>query len=411
MSLTPVSLLSLAISLGVVVIGPPLAHWFARHPQPPQAAVTLVLLENSAVLAGGVAVACAADLSSRGAALATSPAFLLGLAFVSVDAAVTSVMSLLLEKDVIGRVFAASVGPATTAAVPLEQANAAITRADLVASIGVYLVLGYATRDVNGGIGAGEGSGSGQPMRSTLACLAAWHVIAGTMVLTLLGRLRQAAPDALPDAPPAVVSRPPATNTRDAATPPVPLVSPPVAPPLTFTQLLLSGPRTVGALPRAPRLLMCAFVSVFFTVLSPSSLLTACLRSRGVSAQGRRALALMRTCPSPSPSHAPAPSPSPALSPSHQPHIFATPPASSYARVCVSPPSMYSPPSLPARPRLLSGRRSTQRRTGERTCPSAHRAPGAAGSRSPLPARPVGVRRRRHVWPRLPTCLLAIAVA
>jgi hypothetical protein len=48
-----------------------------------------------------------------------------------------------------------------------------------------------------------------------------------------------------------------------------------------FVRLLLDGPRTLAHLERRPRLLLCAFVCLFFTVLSPSGLLTASLRSRG----------------------------------------------------------------------------------------------------------------------------------
>ena len=55
--------------------------------------------------------------------------------------------------------------------------------------------------------------------------------------------------------------------------------------PPSFARLLLDGPRTLAQLERAPRLLLAAFVCLFFTVLSPSSLLTAHLRARGSTPQ------------------------------------------------------------------------------------------------------------------------------
>ena len=234
----------------------------------------LVLLENSAVLGGGAAVVSAARMRGRGdgSELIRSPLFAAGLILLAVDAAVSSVMSLMLEKDAMGRLFAhvTATSAAAASAVPLERANAAITRADLVASVGVYVLLGYATR--RGDSGSGGGSESLQAA-DVLAWLAAWHVIAGAVVLMLLQRLWRAAPETFPNSSPTTAAaNMPAVDGGGGASR------------IPFVQLLLSGPQTIRQLPRASRLLLCAFVCLFSTVLSPSSLLTACLRSRGVTA-------------------------------------------------------------------------------------------------------------------------------
>ena len=125
-----------------------------------------------------------------------------------------------------------------------------------------YLVLGYAIK-----------SGSGAHV---IAYLAAWHAVAGVLVLVLLRRLRAAAPELV-------------QGQVSDATPDARSGEPPSKP--SFVQLLLDGPRTLAHLERRARLLLCAFVCLFFTVLSPSGLLTASLRSRGTSAH---ALALFR---------------------------------------------------------------------------------------------------------------------
>ena len=106
-SLVPVSLLSLSLSLSVVLLGPPLAQWLATHRSPSRALTSLVIVENVAVVLGGAAVVAAARSAGDGAAsgLVRQPLFGLGLLLLAVDAAVTSVLSVLIEKDVIGRLF------------------------------------------------------------------------------------------------------------------------------------------------------------------------------------------------------------------------------------------------------------------------------------------------------------------
>ena len=304
-SLVPVSLLSLSLSLSVVLLGPPLAQWLATHRSPSRALTLLVIVENVAVVLGGAAVVAAARSASGGAAgeLVRQPLFCLGLLLLAVDAAVTSVLSLLIEKDVIARLFLlAPSQPAATSrkATTLAEANAAVTRADLAASVGTYLVLGYA---VKGGSGA-----------HLIAYLGAWHAVAGVLVLVLLGRLRAAAPelalgqasDATPDASSGETRGGKARRSEGPSEP-----SEPSRP--GFVRLLLDGPRTLAQLERRARLLLCAFVCLFFTVLSPSGLLTASLRSRGTSAHANPS-------PSPNPNPSPSPSPNPNPSPSPSPN-------------------------------------------------------------------------------------------
>jgi hypothetical protein len=276
-SLVPVSLLSLSLSLSVVLLGPPLAQWLATHRSQSRALTSLVVVENVAVVLGGAAVVAAARSAIDGAAgeLVRQPLFCLGLLLLAVDAAATSVLSLLIEKDVIARLFLlAPSQPAATSwkATTLAEANAAVTRADLAASVGTYVVLGYAVK----------GGGSGAHL---IAYLGAWHAVAGVLLLLLLGRLRAAAPelalgqasDATPDAS-SGETRGGRVRTRSAPIEPI-RPSEPIRP--GFVRLLLDGPRTLAHLERRPRLLLCAFVCLFFTVLSPSGLLTASLRSRG----------------------------------------------------------------------------------------------------------------------------------
>jgi hypothetical protein len=106
-SLVPVSLLSLSLSLSVVLLGPPLAQWLATHRSPSRALTSLVIVENVAVVLGGAAVVAAARNGGDGGAsgLVRQPLFGVGLLLLAVDAAVTSVLSVLIEKDVIGRLF------------------------------------------------------------------------------------------------------------------------------------------------------------------------------------------------------------------------------------------------------------------------------------------------------------------
>ena len=217
----------------------------------------LVILENSAVVLGGCAVVAASGGQGGHTELFQSPLFVLGLLLLAVDAAVTSVLTLLMEKDAIARLFASEY--LTRGSVSLAEANAVVTRADLGASVGTYLLLGW--------LAPGPGAGGGGAAR-LIAYLAAWHVVAGTIVLVLLRRLRAAAPELH------------ALRHREA----------PAAAP-GFVRLLLDGPRTLARLERRPRLLLAAFVCLFFTVLSPGGLLTACLRSRGT---GPQALAYFR---------------------------------------------------------------------------------------------------------------------
>ena len=297
-SLVPVSLLSLSLSLSVVLLGPPLAQWLATHRSPSRALTSLVIVENVAVVLGGAAVVAAARSASDGAAgeLVRQPLFCLGLLLLAVDAAVTSVLSLLIEKDVIARLFLlAPSQPAATSrkATTLAEANAAVTRADLAASVGTYLLLSYA---VKGGSGA-----------HLIAYLGAWHAVAGVLVLVLLRRLRTAAPelalgqasDATPPGTSRGETRGGGMRRREALSQP----SDPSGPGTPgFVRLLLDGPRTLAHLERRERLLLCAFVCLFFTVLSPSGLLTASLRSRGTSAHAN---------PSPSPNPNPSPKSNP----------------------------------------------------------------------------------------------------
>ena len=258
-SLAPVSLHALSLSLGVVLFGPPLAQWLARHRSQSRAIVTLVILENTAMAMGGALLLLAAsrmdgDESSNssghsGSSLTRSPLFGVALLLLAVDAAASSVLSLLIEKDVIARLF---VRYKTTgkggrdqhrSSISLEHANAAVTRADLATSVATYVLMGRLITDA----------------KSAVAVLATWHVIAAALVLTVLHRLRTDAPE---------LQR---TSKAVQASP-------------SFARLLMDGPRTLAALEAAPRLLLCAFVVLFFTCLSPSGLLTAALRSRGVSA-------------------------------------------------------------------------------------------------------------------------------
>ena len=102
-SLMPVSLHSLSLSLGVVLFGPPLAQWVARHRSQTQAIVTLVILENAA-MALGWSIACGSNrMGSVAAAVAAASRvrrFGIALVLLSIDGGLV-VLSLLTEKDVV----------------------------------------------------------------------------------------------------------------------------------------------------------------------------------------------------------------------------------------------------------------------------------------------------------------------
>ena len=125
-----------------------------------------------------------------------------------------------------------------------------------------------------------------------IAYLGAWHAVAGVLVLVLLRRLRTAAPelalgqasDAMPPGTSSGETRGGRVRRREALSSSRTKPSDPSEPSTPgFVRLLLDGPRTLAHLERRERLLLCAFVCLFFTVLSPSGLLTASLRSRGTS--------------------------------------------------------------------------------------------------------------------------------
>ena len=382
-SLVPVSLLSLSLSLSVVLLGPPLAQWLATHRSPSRALTLLVIVENIAVVLGGAAVVAAARSASGGAEgeVVRQPLFCLGLLLLAVDAAVTSVLSLLIEKDVIARLFLlAPSQPAATSrkATTLAEANAAVTRADLAASVGTYLVLGYA---VKGGSGA-----------HLIAYLGAWHAVAGVLVLVLLGRLRAAAPELAlgqaSDATPGASSGEPrggkARRGEGPSEPSGPREhSEPSRP--GFVRLLLDGPRTLAQLERRARLLLCAFVCLFFTVLSPSGLLTASLRSRGTSAHANPS-------PSPNPNPSPSPSPNPNPSPSPSPNPHRNPHPNPTLTLALTRHER-------ARPRPLPRGRAARWRGGHGGRPAAHRAarPSRGGAAPAAGATRVRVRRDRRV--------------
>ena len=168
-SLAPTAALSLAQSLGVVLLAPPLARCGARS-----RVRLLVLCENSCVLCGGLAMVRAT--ATTAGELTRSPLFWLSLLLMAVDAAISSVLSLMVEKEYVRTLYGGS-------PLQLTRANAMVVRVDMGASVGTYTALAVALRR---GLLT-----EGAPLVSLLAL---WHLLAAGAVLAVLARLRRAAP-------------------------------------------------------------------------------------------------------------------------------------------------------------------------------------------------------------------------
>ena len=236
-SLAPTSALSLAQSLGAVVLGPLLVGLHHRAP------FALVVIENACVVCGGIALWAATTTPElETTTLTRLPLFWTGLTAVAVDAAISSQMSVLVEKEYVRRLYSHCEDR-------LASANALLVRVDMMTSVATYTVLALAMRH---GVSAEGGS--------LVAVLGGWHVLSAGAQVLVLARLRRVEP-ALAQ-----------------------LRSDDAAPPVSRSSSIREGLRAWAALPPGARQAVAAFMCLFFTVLSPSGLLSAHLRSRGVSA-------------------------------------------------------------------------------------------------------------------------------
>lgn len=254
-SLAPVSVLALAQSCGVIALGPFLARRLSINGAIKwRTLVSLVLLENAAVACGGSALLIASDGSGNaGQPLLLSPWSWLGLGLMAVDSAVSSVLSLLVEKEYIRQLF----GGADQR--DLAKANAMVVRTDLLASVATYSALAVL-------VGLFTPPGAGKPSyHPLLATLVAWHVVAAVAVTSVLGRLQQST--GILSGGDGEGSQPP-----DAGTSSAPWYD------------LSSGLRELRSVDPRTRLRVAAFVLLFFTVLSPSGLLSAWLSANEVGA-------------------------------------------------------------------------------------------------------------------------------
>lgn len=244
-SLRPISAVSLAQSLGVVLLAPLIARAGPR--MQPRWMALLVVCENVCVLCGGAALlAAGAPGTVYSDGVMGDPRFWAGAVLMAVDGAISSLLSLVVEKDYVRRTCGGDVDR-------LAAANAAVMRTDLGASVGTYALLALAQTD---------GALLADPA-SLLAALAAWHCTAACATLAVLALLRRSEPALAADG--------------DAADKPPP-------PLRAALGGLREGGRLAAELEPGARRTLCAFVALFFTVLSPSGLLTAHLRSRGVGA-------------------------------------------------------------------------------------------------------------------------------
>jgi iron-regulated transporter 1 len=248
-SLAPTSALSLAQALGVVLLGPVCAR-FVGDGKSARAVGLLVLLENVCVVLAGWLIATTIATSSTGPSACRSPLFLLALALLALDSAASSALSLLVEKEYVRRLFGSS------SAAALAKANAAITGADLASSVGTYTLLGVVMRWF--------GPGAGTAMRM-MRLLTAWHLLVACCVFWLLRRIRRCLP--------ATSAAPGPASSATAQS---------LEPSTTSTSTLLLAPRLLRSVPPFVTCHMLAFALLFFTVLSPSGLLSSHLTSRGV---------------------------------------------------------------------------------------------------------------------------------
>lgn len=167
--------------------------------------------------------------------------FWVGLVLMAVDAAISTLLTVLVEKDYVRELYAKDVKT-------LADANAWVMRTDLGSSVGTYTALAWAVD--NGYLSEG---------RSLVIGLGAWHIFAAVAVMAVLAALHHSAPS-LGE-----------TNAQEAAPP-------------SMLTALCDGARVAVDLEASAKRTLIAMLVLYFTVLSPSSLFTAYLASRGVGA-------------------------------------------------------------------------------------------------------------------------------
>jgi iron-regulated transporter 1 len=257
-SLGPTSALSMAQTAGIILLGPVFARSLGDSWR--QLAL-LVLVENCAVVCAGLIIA---SLGQGDVPLLSEPLFGVALVLLAVDAAASSALSLLVEKEYCRRLFSAPLSSANE----LARANAAVTRADLASSVATYTVIGAGMRRL------GDDSGA-----AMMRLLWLWHAFAACCVLGLLRRLRGLLPASVAGATTATAGSRSGRNIARGSAGPV-RTTPPSA-----LRALFDAPSVLGGVSSAVRWHVLAFALLFFTVLSPSGLLSAHLRSRGVAAE------------------------------------------------------------------------------------------------------------------------------
>mmetsp|Transcript_112796 Transcript_112796/g.364145 ORF Transcript_112796/g.364145 Transcript_112796/m.364145 type:complete len:453 (+) Transcript_112796:229-1587(+) len=248
-SLAPISALSLVQALSVVLLAPAVAHGFASAPRALRwpALCCLVLCENLAAVVGG-ALVFSVGRRSGDMLLLREPLFWGSLCLFAVNAAISSVLTTFIQKECTRCLFAGQ------GQVALARANAWMTRADLATSVASYALLGATLQDVD---------------ERAQAALAGWCVLATLAVLASLRYMHRASPELRSKQEP---------ESEVSSSLPSPLS-------------LLKGARILWALDPQARSYAIAMACLNFTVLSPSSLLSAWLRSHGVQP---RALAAFR---------------------------------------------------------------------------------------------------------------------
>eukprot|EP00040_Diaphanoeca_grandis_P018013 m.94749 g.94749 ORF g.94749 m.94749 type:complete len:465 (+) comp26752_c0_seq4:174-1568(+) len=193
------------------------------------AATRLLFFENISVVLGG-AILLTIDAGKY------HPLFWIGMFFMSVDAVCSSVLSVVTEKDWV-------VQACKDDQSALTFANALIARVDLGVSIASYLVMGWVM--------------TWMETRTLLVWLAAWHVVSALIIWTVITHcliLQEKIPYKPSLAP---------NSERESSS----------------YSSMVKGYAIFKKLPTSVQLVMCGFMLVWMTVLSPGELVTAWLVS------------------------------------------------------------------------------------------------------------------------------------
>lgn len=159
----------MSLSLGVILLAPPISQTRRSLSQPNWIAA-LVVLENVCLVSGGAFTIWSAAFGEN---LMEQPLFWLGLTFMAVDGGISSLLTQIISKDYVRQLYGDDEKKTAFA-------NGCLLCSDLGVNVVTFYVLGQLSE--SGVLGAGP---------SSLYIMATWHIIAGGIVLAVLSGLHR----------------------------------------------------------------------------------------------------------------------------------------------------------------------------------------------------------------------------